>query len=130
MPGEKNLTSLLNNMSPQLNNEDFVFCTTKESFDFTTLNPISIFNEEEGFTLILKKEVADKYNYKYEGIYKCITLKIHSSLEAVGLTAAVSTKLADNNISANVVAAYFHDHIFIPKNDADDAILALKELAI
>jgi hypothetical protein len=56
-------------------------------------------------------------------------LTAHSSLEAVGLTAAVSTKLAANNISANVITAYYHDHIFVPCEKAEQALLALKELS-
>ena len=54
---------------------------------------------------------------------------IHSSLEAVGLTAAVSTKLATKGISANVIAAYYHDHIFVSAEKAELALLALKELS-
>lgn len=130
MSGEKNLIKLLKNINPELKSEVFVFCTTKDNFNFNTLDPISVFKEEEGVTLVLEKDIADKYCYRYEGTYQCITLKIHSSLEAIGLTAAVSTKLAEHNISANVIAGYYHDHIFIPVNKAKDAMEALKELTI
>ena len=58
-----------------------------------------------------------------------ITLRIHSSLEAVGLTAAVATKLAKAGITANVVAAYFHDHIFVPVERADEAVKLLLEFS-
>jgi len=57
-----------------------------------------------------------------------ITLQIHSSLSAVGLTAAVSKILADEGISANIVAAYFHDHVFVPSHRADEALLALQQV--
>ena len=57
-----------------------------------------------------------------------ITLTIHSSLEAVGLTAAVSSALTEANISCNVVAAYYHDHIFVPIADADRAMNVLLAL--
>ena len=50
---------------------------------------------------------------------------MHSSLIAVGLTAAVSGTLAAHNISANIIAAFFHDHLFVPQEDAERALAAL-----
>nr|WP_275889019.1 ACT domain-containing protein [Desulforhopalus vacuolatus] len=64
---------------------------------------------------------------KYEGVFKGITLTVHSSLEAVGLTAAISSKLAEKGISANVIAAYYHDHIFVQTEKAEMAMEALNE---
>ncbi|MGP2552212.1 ACT domain-containing protein [Mucilaginibacter rubeus] len=64
---------------------------------------------------MLKKETADKLNLEYSYIAAWITLTIHSSLEAPGLTAVFATALANENISCNVVAAYYHDHIFVAK---------------
>lgn len=78
--------------------------------------------------MILEKEMADKYEVNYASVFSLISLTIHSSLDAVGLTAAISKKLADKEISANVVAAYFHDHVFVPKEKAQSAIEALYEL--
>jgi uncharacterized protein len=63
----------------------------------------------------------------YSFVAAWITLTVHSSLEAVGLTATFSKALAENNISCNVVAAYYHDHIFV---DAKDAAKAMKILHI
>lgn len=68
-----------------------------------------------------------KDDLKFEGSFRQITLTVHSSLEAVGLTAAVSTKLASKGISANVIAAYYHDHIFVQSSKADAGLLALQE---
>ena len=59
--------------------------------------------------------------------YSAKSLMIHSSLDAVGLTAAVASRLADHGISANVVAGYYHDHIFVPVEAAEQALGALKE---
>jgi hypothetical protein len=58
-----------------------------------------------------------------------ISLDVHSSLEAVGLTAAFATALGNEGISANVIAAYYHDHIFVPTADAERAVAALKALS-
>ncbi len=76
---------------------------------------------------MLEKSVALDAGLVFEGAFKQITLTVHSSLDAVGLTAAVSTKLASKGISANVIAAFYHDHIFIPSEKAHQALDALDE---
>jgi hypothetical protein len=80
------------------------------------------FKESEGLTLIISVEDAEKANIAYESKFKQITLTVHSSLDAVGLTAAIAIKLASHGISANVVAAYYHDHIFVQSEKADKAL--------
>jgi hypothetical protein len=94
-----------------------------------TLDPLCTFQEAEGITIILSKGQADKSSLPYSGLYAWITLTVHSSLEAVGLTAAVSKALTEANISCNVVAAYHHDHIFVPVKDVGRAIDALTRLS-
>ena len=77
--------------------------------DHSEMEPIAAFSENEGLTLVVPKSKADSHGLGYGSAFKCITLKIHSSLEAVGLTAAISTKLTEYNVSANVIAGYYHD---------------------
>lgn len=129
MTGITNLDQLLKSMSPRLSDTEFVFCTTKETNikDYLSLNPIATFIESEGLTLVLEKEAALQAGFAFDGVFKNITLMVHSSLEAVGLTAAVSAKLAAKGISANVIAAFYHDHIFVPVDKAELAIAALNE---
>lgn len=129
MSGEKDLQKLLKSMKPQHNAGDYVFCTIKNTGDFDLNRVEMFFREEEGDTLILKKEAADQYNLEYSVVMSWITLTVHSSLEAVGLTAAFSKALSDNGISCNVVAAYFHDHIFVNKNDTEKAMEVLNQLS-
>jgi len=50
---------------------------------------------------------------------------VHSSLLAVGLTAAVSGLLAQHNISANLIAAYHHDHVLVPAERAEESMKLL-----
>lgn len=132
MSGEKNLTKLIASMTPVLDENEYVFGTldTYDYIHLSQLNPIGTFREKEGLTVIVTKEKADELNIAYSGIFKCITLDVHSSLDAVGLTAAVSTKLTQSNISANVVAAYYHDHVFIASKDAEKALADLNELVL
>lgn len=92
--------------------------------------PIGFFHEKEGVTLIIAQQEAIDKNIDYESVYKLISLNVHSSLDAVGLTAAFSTKLAEKNISANVVAAYYHDHIFVPEEKAGQALAAISEFRL
>ena len=79
--------------------------------------------------MIVPKPKADERNISYESVFRGITLTIHSSLDAIGLTAAFSNKLTEQRISANVIAGYYHDHIFVQSELAEKAIAALNELA-
>lgn len=128
MSGEKNLEILLKNLNPVLNEGRYVYCSvnTLENIPFSKI--LFFFKENEGITLILKKEDADELNLAYSYIAAWITFKIHSSLEAVGMTAAFSKVLGEANISCNVVAAYYHDHIFIDEKDAEHAMNVLKNI--
>jgi hypothetical protein len=130
MSGETNLTTLLKNMTPVLNEDDYVYCTISSIQSIDTAHILGLFKEAEGFTIILKKETADQLHLEYSYIAAWITLIIHSSLAATGLTAAFATALAEEGISCNVVAAYYHDHIFVAKEDADKAMIALKKLSL
>ena len=131
MTGEKDLKKLLSSMSPTLLDGEYVFCTFPNAHygDHSELAPIASFIEPEGLSLVVPKSKADEQRLSYACVFKGITLSVHSSLEAVGLTAAVSRKLTEHGISANVVAGYFHDHIFVPKEHAEKAIEALNKFA-
>jgi hypothetical protein len=122
MAGETNLKAILKTMRPKLNEGDYVFCTTTSLENIDPKEIIGLFKEDEGWTVIVNKDLADKLNFTYSYIAAWITLTIHSSLEAVGLTAAFATALGNEGISCNVVAAYYHDHIFVAKKDAEKAI--------
>ena len=129
MTGEKNLQQLLKTMQPQLNSGDFVFCTLSDLSKINIADVLMLFKEQEGFTIIVTKEMADHLQLTYSFIAAWITLTVHSSLEAVGLTAAFSNALAAEGISCNVVAAFYHDHIFVDKKDALDAMTILKQFS-
>jgi len=129
MTGEKDLNTLLKTMKPKHNIGDYVFCTTN---DLTIVNPddaILLFKEQEGNTIIIKKELADSLKLEYSFVASWITLTIHSSLEAVGLTAAFSKALSEEGISCNVVAAFYHDHIFVDKKDTEKAMEILNRFS-
>ena len=125
MSGETDLSELLKNMKPELNAGEYVYCLADSKEQVVALDPLCYFLEKEGVTMILPKEKADSLSIPYATTCAWITLTGHSSLEAVGLTAAVSKALTEANISCNIVAAFYHDHIFVPISDAPRAMDAL-----
>ncbi|MDB4778186.1 ACT domain-containing protein [bacterium] len=130
MSGITDLETLLASMNPVLIPGEFVFVSRLNANygEGSELNPIAAFEENEGLTLIVPRSRADEVSESYQGVFRMITLQVHSSLEAVGLTAAVADALAKQSISANVVAAFYHDHIFVPLARAEDAMVVLKDL--
>ncbi|MEN2489972.1 ACT domain-containing protein [Flavobacterium sp. B11] len=128
MEGEINLSTILKNLNPVLNEGKYVF-TKVDALDQIPFSKILfLFKEKEGITLVLEKRFAEELNLTFSYIASWITLEVHSSLAAVGLTAAFSQALGNANISCNVVAAYLHDHIFVDENDAVKAMEVLLKL--
>ena len=125
MSGEKDLERLLKSMKPEHVSGDYVFCKVEKFENLDLNNVVMLSKEKEAITLILKKEIADQLQLYYSLVMSWITLTVHSSLEAVGLTAAFSKALSEKNISCNVVAAYYHDHIFVNQKDIDEAMKVL-----
>ncbi len=129
MNGETNLQILLREMKPELNPGEYVYCTVASKREAYDLDPVCIFAEAESVTVILPRERADALGLPYSSALSWITLTVHSALEAVGLTAAFASALGRADISCNVVAAFYHDHIFVPSKDASRAMEVLRELA-
>lgn len=126
MTGETDLTRLLATMAPELRGTDWGFASLPALPQ--GLTPFATIAEDEGLTVIAPLAELHAHGLTAEGPMARITLTVHSALEAVGLTAAVSTALAREGISANMVAGFYHDHIFLPAQDADRAMAALKAL--
>ena len=129
MPGEKDLDQLIANMEPVLNKGEYVFASVLSTVNIPREKVICEMKEKEGITIVLSKQDADALGAGYDFIASWITLNVHSSLEAVGLTAAFSKQLANHNISCNVIAGYYHDHIFVDKRDGEKALEVLRNLA-
>ena len=93
------------------------------------LKPIVSIAELEGLTLVVPVEQAKAEGLDYYRVFNRITLEGHSSLEALGLTSVVTSLLAERGITSNVIAGFYHDHLFVPNDRTDEAMEALKELA-
>jgi hypothetical protein len=115
-------------MTPALDPVTYVFASVGSEVPQGT-DPVMTFREDEGTTLIVTEDVAVAYGLA--SVFPCrrITLTIHSSLEAVGFMAAITTALARSGIGVNPVSGYFHDHLFVPKDRVTEAMEILHELA-
>ncbi|MBL1098611.1 ACT domain-containing protein [Streptomyces coffeae] len=128
MTGERDLRRLLSGMRPELNPGRYVF-TTVEGDVPPGLVPVVTVTEPEGLTLVVPVETADAAGLSYDYVAGWITLRVHSALDAVGLTAAVARELAEAGLSCNVVAGFHHDHLFVPHEHAERALALLEDLA-
>jgi len=127
--GETNLQTVLDSLAVSCDNVEYGFAKN-ESGDYT-IPPgqvLGTFRESEALTIFAEVEVLKEHGLEYMGPLAKITIEVHTALELVGLTAVLATKLGDSGISANVVAAYYHDHIFVPYEDRERAIRALLSL--
>ena len=127
--GEPDLQKLLRTAMPRLHPGRYAFCRTDDPAVLPLRDLVGLFREDEGWTVILPEEKARSLGLEPGFIAAWITLTVHSSLEAVGFAAAFSAALAAETIGCNVVAAFYHDHIFVKFEEADRALAALKKLA-
>lgn len=136
--GETDLSVLLRSMQPIHNPGEYVFCTVAPAqmtaaqmtaTQTTDLQPIGTFEEAEGRTLVLRREVADRSQLPYDAVFAWITLSVHSSLSAVGFLAAITQTLSAQGISVNPVSAYYHDHLFVPIDRTAEVMVLLESLS-
>lgn len=128
--GETNLARLLHGMRPALDPERWAFCTLPgDAPPSPSLGAAVTVHEAEGWTAVVPTSAAERAGLPYDGAYRRVTLTVHSSLAAVGLTAAVSRVLADVGVPCNVVAGFYHDHLFVPEARVHAALDALARLA-
>lgn len=129
MAGETSLQTLIRSMSPELNDGDYVFCCVANASILSGVEPLGSFREREGLTVILERQQAEALGLSFDYLAAWITLNVHSALEAVGLTAAFANALGQAGISCNVIAGFYHDHLFVGKDDAHKALSVLRQLA-
>ena len=121
---------MVSKMTPHLRSGDFVFITTNDPALVASLSleALSSFREDEGVSMIIPVELAKTRRLNTDHPMRCITLTVFSSLEGVGLTSAVSAALAEKEIACNMVAAFHHDHVFVPSGMCDQALQILTSL--
>lgn len=121
---------MLAGLNPQRAPGAFVFCTTDDPQ--TTRAALEAadgsFREAEGWSFILPVEAAARLGFAVDQPMARITLQVYSALDGLGLTAAVSAALARAGVAVNVVAAFHHDHLFVPLERAEQAVDVLRAL--
>lgn len=129
MTGETNLARLLATVRPVLHPDTFVFVTLADGVVPPGLIPHMTFIEAEGLTLICTRDQARAHGLDHTFPSRMITLDVHSALDAVGFIARIATALAAEGMGVNPVAGYYHDHLFVPEDRADDAVAAIRAIA-
>ncbi len=109
-------------LAPRADAGIYTFATLSEDDVGKVQRPTGVFREAEGVSIICLLEEAQALDLKHERSFRKITLTVHSSLAAVGLTARVAGALTIAGIPCNVVAAFFHDHLFVPSDRAEEAL--------
>jgi uncharacterized protein len=127
MLGERHLGTLLQNMKPEMQADVFVFCSLRDGQKIpASAKPILVFHEKEGTTVIMRREEAEQANLSHRFASRQISLMVHSSLDAVGFLASITSRLAQAGISVNPVSAFYHDHLFVPEERAEEAMQLLR----
>lgn len=126
MAGERDLAALIAAMDPVLRPDPYVFAVVEDARD---VEPAATVLEDEGLTVVLPRAEADARGLGYDFVAAWITLRVHSALDAVGLTAAFSGALADAGLSCNVLAGSHHDHLLVPWDRRHEAVEALRALS-
>ncbi|MFF2568780.1 ACT domain-containing protein [Streptomyces sp. NPDC058084] len=127
MSAERDLTRLLAGMRPELRPGRYVFTTVDGPAPAGLASVVTV-AETEGLTMVVRQEDADAASLAYDYVAGWITLRVHSALDAVGLTAAVAGALAEEGLSCNVVAGFHHDHLFVEHARAEEALGVLTAL--
>ena len=117
-------------LSPILKEGIYVFTTVSDPMSVPRGIALMEFTEDEGTTLITRKEDADQLglSYNYEAAW--ITVSLVTALDTIGITAAFASLLSDAQISCNVVAAFYHDHIFVPYYRRIEAVEILSSASL
>jgi uncharacterized protein len=126
--GEIDLKILLTSMQPVLHEGVYVYAILPHGSSLPE-TALAVFKEPEAITLVLPKKEAVALQLEF--VFECawLSLTVHSSLQAVGLTAAFSAALTRAGISCNVMAGFYHDHIFVPLEQAQKALEVLQDFS-
>lgn len=129
MNGAQDLHEMLSDLAPFLAEAPYVFTKTDVLTEGLVNQSFACVKEAEAYTFIMEQKVADFFKLPYHYLAAKITIQVHSALDAVGLTAALATQLANHNMSCNVVAGFYHDHLFVNYEHGSRAVEVLLALS-
>lgn len=128
MNGNTDLAKVLRSISVDTDSIAYGFASLESDSVLLTNEILCMYRENEGLTVVADTNYLRDNLIDFEGPFAKLTIEVHTSLELVGLTAALAKALTESGISANVIAAYYHDHIFVPFDKQNEAIEALMNL--
>lgn len=130
--GETDLGKILRSMQVTIHEGQYVFCSLPSGLDGIDLREVkSCIVEREGMSVVVPRRYADEVlHITYDFVASWITIDVHSSLSAVGLTAVIAKALSREKISCNVIAGFYHDHVFVSHVDCERAITILQSLSV
>lgn len=120
------MTGVTLDLKPQLDPRVWVFCAVETTFDYKGLAPIAVFQEMEGTTIVVERSMAIRHQLGHTFASKRITLGAFTELDSIGILAAVTKILAKHDIATNAFCAFYHDHIFVPEDRAEEALAILE----
>ena len=124
----RDLQELLARMEPSLNPGTYAFVVAPADMQIPADQVIASVREPEGHSLVIPEQLAHECGLPVTYSAAWITLTVHSDLAAVGLTAAFAGALSQAGISCNVIAGVHHDHLFVPADQAQQAMAVLFDL--
>lgn len=127
-PPETDLARMLATLEVEARAGEYVFVTAVQPERLPRTLALATIEEAEGLTCVLRREDADAHGLSYDFVAAWLSLSVHSALQAVGLTAAVSQALAERGIACNVLAGFHHDHLLVPSERREEALAALHAL--
>ena len=129
--GETNLASMLESISVKVRPDTYVVVSLPLGAEIPVVGRQvgAVILEDEGPTVVTTLSHAAHKGWDHNFVASWLTIEVHSSLEAVGLTAAFSRQLGRAGIPCNVIAGFFHDHILVPVDKTDAAVEVIEALA-
>lgn len=125
---QTDLVRMLASLQVDVREGEYVFVSAARSHALPLELAHASVVEDEGLTCVLRREDADARGLSYDFVAAWLSLRVHSALQAVGLTAAVSRALAERGIACNVLAGFHHDHLLVPVARGEEAVRVLHGL--
>ncbi|MGH8081242.1 MAG: ACT domain-containing protein [Lysobacter sp.] len=125
---QTDLARMLATLQVDSRDGEYVFVSASEADTPLRALALATVLEDEGLTCVLRREDADARGLAYDFVAAWLSLRVHSALQAVGLTAAISRALTVHGISCNVLAGFYHDHLLVPADRRDEAVAVLHGL--
>lgn len=124
-PGETDVDAMLATLAVQRRPGVFAYIAVEVPTTGLIAAAHAVVKEGRLTTIVLPVDAAERAGQATDAQFAWLTLTVQSSLDAVGLTAAVSARLAAIGIPCNVLAGYHHDHLLVPVARVDEAVSVL-----